>query len=385
MRHKERLSMKTSRTSLAVVSTLSIVAGLAAFGAPEAGAQGCVASRLNAPSSPMNTEGTEYYLAKGKWQLSLGYRNFFSHRHFVGDVEQDGSPGTRDRTLNPVENHVHIPEIAVTYGISDRWSATLDVPIPLLYRRNPPRSASATSPAVPAIYTNAKGIGDTNLMGRFWVASPSHNVTQNLSVGLGIKFPTGKDDAEGTFAQVVGGQVAPWVHPVDQSIQPGDGGFGFITEVQAFKSFGSVTAYFTGEYLFNPKGTNGVPTGRSDPNEAIMSVADQFGARVGAAVPLSFLKGLGVSLGARLEGIPVYDLFGSSAGFRRPGYSIGIEPGISYSWGLNSFAFSFPYLVYRNRTQSYADKLRTTETGTYHQGDAAFADYIFIAGYTRRF
>lgn len=377
--------MTAPRTSLSVVSTLSIVAALALSGAPEVRAQGCVASRLNAPSSPMSSEGTEYYLAKGKWQFSLGYRDFFSHRHFVGDVEQDGSPGTRDRTLNPVENHVHIPEIALTYAISDRWSATLDVPIPLLYRRNPPRTASATSPAVPAIYTNAKGFGDTNVIGRFWVGNPSHNVTQNLSLGLGVKLPTGRDDAEGTFAQVVDGQVLPWVHPVDQSIQPGDGGLGVITEVQAFRSFGSVSAYFTGEYLFNPKGTNGVQTGRGDPNEAIMSVADQFGARVGAAVPLRFIKGLGVSLGARLEGIPVYDVFGSSAGFRRPGYSIGIEPGISYSWGLNSFSFSFPYLVYRNRTQSYADKLRTADTGTFRQGDAAFADYIFIAGYTRRF
>ena len=43
--------MKTPRTSLVVVSTLSIVAGLAAFEVPPARAQGCVASRLNAPSS----------------------------------------------------------------------------------------------------------------------------------------------------------------------------------------------------------------------------------------------------------------------------------------------------------------------------------------------
>jgi hypothetical protein len=377
--------MTAPRTCLVVASTLSIVAALASFGAPEARAQGCVASRLNAPSSPTSAEGTEYYLAQGRWQFTLGYRDFFSHRHFVGDVEQDGSPGTRDRTLNPVENHVHIPEIALTYGLSDRWSASVDVPIPLLYRRNPSRSASATGPAVPAIYTNARGIGDVNVVGRYWVGNPSRHVTQNLSLGLGFKLPTGKDDAEGTFAQVVDGHVLPSVHPVDQSIQPGDGGFGIITEVQAFRSFGVVTAYLTGEYLFNPKGTNGVQTGRGDPNEAVMSVADQFGARVGAAVPLSFVKGLGVSLGARLEGIPVYDVFGSSAGFRRPGYSIGVEPGISYSWGRNSFSFSFPYLVYRNRTQSYADKLATEESGTYRQGDAAFADYIFIAGYTRRF
>ncbi len=273
----------------------------------------------------------------------------------------------------------------MTYGISDRWSATIDLPIPLLYRRNPPRAARGTSPAIPAVYTNAKGIGDTNLIGRFWVGNPSHHGSQNLSIGLGVKLPTGKDDAEGTFLRVVDGTVQPWIHPVDQSIQPGDGGFGIITEVQAFKSFGPVTAYLTGGYLLNPKGTNGVQTGRSNPDEAIMSVADQFGARIGAAMPVNAVKGLGVSLGARVEGLPASDLIGSSAGFRRPGYSIGIEPGISYSWGRSSFSFSFPYLVYRNRTQSYADQLATAQTGTFQQGDAAFADYIFIAGFSKRF
>ncbi len=379
--------MSASRKPVIVLSALILGAVVSLVGAPEALAQGCVASRVNAPSGPTSSEGTDYYLSKGKWQATFGYRNFFSHRHFVGDIEQNGSPQAveGDRSRNPVENHVHIPEIAVTYGISDRWSATLDLPVPLLYRRNPPRAASGTNPAIPAVYTNAKGIGDTNLIGRFWVGNPAHHAAQNLSIGLGVKLPTGKDDADGTFLRVVDGSVQPWIHPVDQSIQPGDGGFGIIAEIQAFKSFGSVTAYVTGGYLLNPKGTNGVQTGRGDPNEAIMSVADQYGARIGAAMPINIVKGLGVSLGARVEGLPASDLVGSSAGFRRPGYSVGIEPGISYSWGKNSFSFSFPYLVYRNRTQSYADKLATAESGTFRQGDAAFADYIFIAGFSKRF
>jgi len=379
--------MSTLRSSVILLPALALGVALTLAGAPEARAQGCVASRLNASSEAMNTEGTEYYLPQGKWQVTFGYRNFFSHRHFVGSIEQDGSPQAieGDRSKNPVENHVHIPEFTLTYGFSDRWSATVDVPVPLLYRRNPARAASATSPAVPGVYTNATGLGDVTLTGNFWLANPSHSGNQNLSIGVGVKLPTGKDDTDGTFLRVVSGSLQPWVHPVDQSIQLGDGGFGVITQIQAFKTFGPVTAYASGEYLFNPKGTNGVQTARSDPNEAIMSVADQFGARVGAVMPLRFVKGLGVSLGARVEGVPAYDVFGSSAGFRRPGYSIGIEPGISYSWGKSSFSFSLPYLVYRNRTQSYADKLATAATGTYTQGDAAFADYIFIAGFSRRF
>jgi hypothetical protein len=379
-------SLSAARACVAALSVLT-VAALAGVEAEDAQAQGCVASRLDAPSGPTNPEGNAYYLAQGKWQATFGYRNYFSHRHFVGDIEQNGSPQAveGDRSKNPVENHVNIPEIAVTYGFSDRWSATLDLPIEIMERRNPPRAATATSPAVPAVYTHSRGIGDIVLTGNFWLANPAHRSDQNLMLGLGLKLPTGRDGVDGTFLKVVDGQLQNWVHPVDQSIQPGDGGVGIMTQLQAFRTFGPVTAYVSGEYLINPRGTNGVQTGRSDPNEAIMSVADQFGARVAVGMPLPFLKGLAVSLGGRLEGVPASDLIGSSAGFRRPGYSIGIEPAVSYTWGKSSFFFSFPYLVYRNRTQSYADKLATAASGTYTQGDAAFADYIFIAGISKRF
>ena len=79
------------------------------------------------------------------------------------------------------------------------------------------------------------------------------------------------------------------------------------------------------------------------------------------------------------------DLIGSSAGFRRPGYSIGIEPGLSYSYKKTAFSVSVPWLVRRVRPQSYADKLATAATGKFVNGDAAFADYIVIAGFSRRF
>jgi hypothetical protein len=377
--------MPVSRMSGAAIAVLAAAGSILLFGAGEARAQGCVASRMNAPSAPTDTDGNSYYLPHGKWQAAFGYRNFMSHRHFVGDVEQDGSPGTQDRTKNAVVNHVNIPELAVTYGFSDRISTTVDVPIDILHRRNPSRAASGNSPAVPFVYTDGNGIGDTTLVTRYWVGDPTHSSSQNLSVGLGFKLPTGKDDVNGTFYQTSGNQLVPWVHPVDQSIQPGDGGFGLIAELQGFKSIGKVAFYASGSYLANPRGTNGVATGRGDPNEAIMSVADQFGARVGLSTSAPGIKGLGVSLSARLEGVPSSDLFGSSAGFRRPGYSIGIEPGLSYSFKKTAFSVSVPWLVRRDRTQSYADKLATAATGKFVNGDAAFADYIVIAGFSRRF
>ncbi len=139
-------------------------------------------------------------------------------------------------------------------------------------------------------------------------------------------------------------------------------------------------------YLSNPRGQNGTRTYRETlvptlANEAIMSVPDQYMARGGASLSLAhLLHGLSVAGGARLEGIPVRDLIGSSQGFRRPGYVWSAEPAISYS-GKRVHAFlSVPVALVRNRTQSVTDKENSVTYGKHIQGDAAFADYVINAG-----
>jgi hypothetical protein len=76
-----------------------------------------------------------------------------------------------------------------------------------------------------------------------------------------------------------------------------------------------------------------------------LSIADQFAARVGVATSVS--HGIGVSLGARMEGVPSSDLIGGDMGRRRPAYSIAIEPGVSYSWNRYSVGLIVPWLVHR--------------------------------------
>jgi hypothetical protein len=384
--------MSGSRTYLA---TLAASAVFLLSGASHVQAQGCVAARMSAPDGPTDPEGNSYYLSDNHWQASVGYQHFRSHRHFVGSVEQNAANvanGTaeRDRSTTEVVNHMNIPDLSLGYGVTDRLSITADLPIILATRLIPGNvfAAFLNVQGAPDQNTKADGIGDLNVIARYWVASPSAHSKQNLSVGLGFKLPTGNDDVTDSVTTIsaTGATPVTAVKPVDQSIQPGDGGFGFITEIQGFKSFGKVTTFASASYLFNPRATNGIllnPTAATqNPATAYFSVADQFAARIGAGT--SFNK-LGASLSARLEGVPSADVFGSSEGFRRPGYSIAIEPGLSYSWKRSSVSLSVPYLVYRNRTQSYADKLATETTGKFTQGDAAFADYIIIAGYTMRF
>jgi hypothetical protein len=379
-----------SRTrDVAVVGAAALALMLAQAGT--AGAQGCVASRMNAPGScaahmgesgTRDTDGTSYYLPQGRWQTSFGYRWFRSHRHFVGSVEQNGvPPAERDRSANEVINHVHIPDLALSYGLADRLSLNLDVPVLIARRKNP---GNATRPLQ---RTDARGIGDVNLLARYWVGSPTGHSPQNLSLGLGFKLPTGQKDVEDEVLvqNATTRLLEPVMRPVDQSIQPGDGGFGVVGELQGFKGIGEATFYGSASYLLNPRETNGVPTNRGRENEAIMSVSDQYAARVGVGAPVPFARKVGLSLSARLEGVPVHDLVGGSEGFRRPGYSIGVEPGISYTWKRNAISASVPYLVRRVRPQSVPDIEQSALTGTHVQGDAAFADYIVVVGFSRRF
>jgi hypothetical protein len=329
-----------------------------------------------------------YNLGKGRWQTSLGYRWFRSHRHFVGSVEQNAENvakglAERDRAATEVINHVHIPTFGVTYGVTDRLSVSADLPYFHAHRRSPVSSSR------PSFVTAASGISDLNVMGRYWLGDPKKHSDQNVSVGLGIKLPTGNDRAQDDFLvrvdRTTGARITDR-RTVDQSIQPGDGGWGIIAEFQAFKSFGRFAAFASGNYLSNPREQNDFlrdpSNANPDPSSAYLSIADQYAARVGLATSV---KKLGLSLSARLEGLPSSDLIGGDMGRRRPGYTVAIEPGVSYSWTRNSVSLSIPYLVRRVRTQNISDKLESERTGQHENGDAAFADYVVIVGFTRRF
>lgn len=225
--------------------------------------------------------------------------------------------------------------------------------------------------------TEAQGLGDISLSGHYWVFNPDENPDGNLSVGLGIKFPTGEPDVmdethnlAGVYRRVV----------VDQSIQPGDGGFGFTVEVNGFKKLvWDVSLYGSATYLFNPKDVNGVPTGRGRASEAEMSIADQFVARLGFSRPVVPDWGLSLSFGGRIEGVPSNDAIGESNGFRRPGFAISLEPGIGWSGKSDSVTLLVPIAVYRDRVRSVSDVLVNGH------GDAAFADYLILVGYSHKF
>lgn len=313
--------------------------------------------------------------ADSKWLVSVSWRYQRSFRHFVGSDEQED----REEDDSQVVNHLNLVELGIRYKVNQRWSVSGSLPFLMAERSNPIRDASGV--VIDRSESQARGLSDVTCTARRWLLEPAQHKGGNVALGFGVKLPTGANNVVDQRTRFVGGTFVTTIESVDQSIQPGDGGFGAILDVQAFQRFGKgrYAFYSSLAYLFNPENTNGVKTFRSNPLEAEMSVADQYLARIGFSFAVPSKPALGFSLGGRLEGVPARDAIGNSDGFRRPGYAVSIEPAFTWSKKVHTFSVAVPWAIYRNRVRSVAD-----QTGGGH-GDAAFADWILLLGYWRSF
>lgn len=344
-----------------------------------AGAQGCVAIRSVGGMCTMD-HGDGADASPQKWLLNVNNRYFNSFRHFVGEVEQT----QRADLGTQVINHSYTMDIAATRMLNNRWSVAMDVPI-----LSNTRSSLYEHGGKERHTTASFGLGDIRFTGYYWLLNPEKHSKVNVQIGLGIKLPTGDYKYTDRFYTSTPGVTV--IGPVDQSIQLGDGGTGFTTEVNAYYNIArNVSLYANFYYLINPREQNGTSTARGGTPSAsavangsdVMSVPDQLMLRGGANWVVNKFT---FSAGLRNECLPVHDLIGGSLGFRRPGYIISGEPGVTYAFKkFNVYAF-VPIAITRNRTQSMADKISTDLSGKYTQGDAAFADYAINIGLSLRF
>jgi hypothetical protein len=240
----------------------------------------------------------------------------------------------------------------------------------------------------------AQGLADVRLSANYWVFNPAKARRGNLMLGLGVKLATGKHDVEDDAPQADGTTKSV---VMDQAIQPGDGGVGISAELQGFvQVYKGLSAFANGYYLFNPKESNG--TFKSAPKAGlegynIYASPDQYFGRAGFSYSVGKKNHLSFSLAYRFEGIPAYDAFGGQVAYRRPGYVMSVEPGISFVTGKHSFSLFVPKNFVRNRIQSAADiadqnlqnsKITDPTKYVHVQGDAAFADYSISLNYSYR-
>lgn len=311
---------------------------------------------------------------KGEWQMSLSYRGLKSDTHYSGSERQH----QREEEQSYVVNTQQAFDLGIAYTVSDRLSLALGIP----YVKASWAVPTPIRPPGPRAQQEASGLGDIILAGRYWTFATESR--HNVSLGLGVKAPTGEYGATQEYPNIDGTNSA--VKAVDQSVQPGDGGWGIVVDVQAFRHFPRATLFASGSYLVNPRNTNGTPSilvglgvgnnpAFAEEGLLVNSVPDQYLVRMGAVMPLGE-TGIGASLAYRVEGLPRYDLIGESRGWRRPGYEMFVEPGLTFSKGSSSWSLHTPIGFYRNREAN-------PYTG--REGDATFPDFIVLTGYAYRF
>src|SRR5688572_14034813 len=339
--------------------------------------QGCVAIRSAGGMCMANHNGDAH--DNSKWSLNVNTRYFKSYKHFRGDHEEK----ERVEKNTEVINHNVSTDLTLTRVLNNRWSLFFNLPV-----ISNTRSSLYEHDGKTRHMTRSFGIGDVRFGAYAWLLNPEKISKGNIQLGLGVKLPTGDYKYQDYFFK---NDSTRLLGPVDQSIQLGDGGTGFTTELNAYYNFNQVIgAYANFYYLFNPREQNGTSTARGGTSSitqirngsSVMSVPDQYMWRAGGN--FTFDKVI-ASAGMRMECVPSDDLIGGSSGFRRPGYVISAEPGLTYiGKKVNIYTF-VPVALKRNRTQSYADKIQTVKTGKHTIGDAAFADYAINIGATFKF
>jgi len=347
-----------------MVSRMSVFIAALFMGAAAYG-QGCIVARSNGEQGGPESEGG--YLAPHEWQFGIGYRHQFSFIHFVGPTEQT----YRVEDGTQVENKINLENLTATYQLTPRFGFATDIPL---------LTASRHTNNSPIVYTSA-GIGDTSFMANGWIWNPRRVSRGNIQVGIGILVPTGKDNVANTVDALNG--KGPTTTIVDYSIQPGQGGWGIPLQWSTYRNWGANQFYFNGTYMAMLEDINGVRRS-STVNPVTLTqynaVMDQYLVEGGVAHPIAKVRGLTVTFGPRLEGVPARNLLpaGKDLGFRRPGFAVSAEPGIQYARRGNVLSLTIARAIYRDRTRSVPDDL----TGGH--GDAAFANWVWLASYTFR-
>jgi hypothetical protein len=315
-------------------------------------------------TSPSLGGQRDSFFKKGEWQFSTAYRRLYADQWFVGTkVDETAAPFGK-----PLYLDINSLDLSLTYGLSQRVNLAVTVPFSYgthsrYYADNKRHKVSASS------------LGDINAIANIWLFAPNMHLDGNIAVGLGVKSPTGKHHAKDDFYGS-SGRLADRV--VDQSIQGGDGGWGYIAQAQLYQRVGQrLNAYAFGSYLISPKKKSGIDS----PVPGVkLSVPDAYSVRAGVAYALLPTRGLSVNVGSRIDGLPLRDVIGGGDdGFRRPGHTLYLDLGTALKIKKQEFTLSMPVRLRQNFSRSLSDRSRSLKGG----GD--LADYLIFAGYSVRF
>jgi hypothetical protein len=307
--------------------------------------------------------GYSGFVAAKHWEVGAAFRRLSADQWFVGSsVRESAAPFGQPLLLK-----IYSLDATLTYGVTDRVSITLT--LPFSHGTHSRFYADGKRHTV-----EAAGLGDISGIANVWLRHPSAESSGNVAVGFGLKTASGNNGVIDNFF-LADGSVTK--NPVDQSIQLGDGGVGMILQLQAYRRLsGHVSGYVYGWYLLTPREKTAV----SSPLAGVpLSVPDVYSLRSGVSAALWARRGISASLGTRVDGIPLRDSVGGSSGFRRPGYSLYLDPGVTVTRKRSAWSVNVPLRVHQDFQRSLAD----IERGSAGGGD--LAKYLLLIGYTVRF
>ena len=274
----------------------------------------------------------------------------------------------------PPTRTVNLINVDLFYGVTNRLN--LDLTLPFVVGSSEVMQGPTGSQSLHHI--SAQGLGDMSLQAEYWLSDPAVPSRVTGSVGFGFLAPTGNDHVQGTVGTATGDVRAP----LDEAVQLGTGGWALLFRAQGYAWIsGPFAAYGSGFYGLSLREHTDV---RNNPVAPLRSVPDIYSGRLGAAYLLPFFNapgsGLVASLGGRINGVTVKDLVGGADLYwRRPGYAIYVEPGLTWTLGPNMASLSVPLRVYANKLDSPLDVSLNRHIG------ASFASYLFFASFARRF
>lgn len=316
------------------------------------------------------------FLRANHWRLGLQYRFLSADRFYIGhDYSPDRVPGANHM---PVRYRIHTLGLRAEYAITDRFQIAVGVPFAT-------GTESREEDDHQRHAAHSTGFGDAAVIGSAWLFNPIAHGNGNIRIGLGVKAPTGNNHVVDEFFTATSSEE----RVVDPAIQLGDGGWGGIVQLEAFQAIRPrLSAYMAGSYLANPSlRTNAQVFAATTGVTHFVSIADEYSAHAGLSYYAWKSGGLSLSLGGRIDGVPVRDLIGATdTSFRRPGYVIYAEPSVAMTMTRGPFALrgqtfslSVPIAVDQNRKASTLDMVNARHGG----GD--FARFLVFLGYTRRF
>lgn len=296
----------------------------------------------------------------------MSYRRLTADRWFVGrQVREDKAPFGQ-----PLLLEINSLDLSVSYSVTDRW--TVGATLPFSRGTHSRFYADGRRHRV-----SATGLGDVSIVGSAWVLDPRSHPSGNVSVGVGVKSPSGRNDVRDTYFLPNGTTD----FTVDQSIQLGDGGWGLVLQGHAFARVRErVSGFASGSYLVTPRNQSSVfqsPTGSLA--SVHVSIPDVFNASAGLSFDVSRRHGLAASLSGRIDGIPTRDLVGRSDGFRRPVVLGYLEPSLTLTRGRRTVRLNAAARIYEDFRPSLIDR----QLGSAGGGD--LARYLLFAAYQIRF